>query len=50
MIGVLRNQPFYWNLWADLEAVRSRYIIYCVLEHIDPEQDDKEESVISWDA
>jgi hypothetical protein len=47
-----RNLPdtFYWNLWADIEAVRSRYIIYCAKEHIDPEQDDEEESVTSWDT
>jgi hypothetical protein len=39
--------PFYWNLWADLQAVRTRYQYYCVEEHIDPEADDKD-SVISW--
>jgi len=41
--------PFYWNLWADLQSVRTRYQYYCVEEHIDPEADD-EDSVISWDT
>ena len=41
--------PFYWNLWADLQAVRNRYQYYCVEEHIDPEADDKD-SVVSWDT
>jgi hypothetical protein len=52
-LGVSLPDPFYWNFWADLEAVRSRYIIYCALENIDPQADDDEdqESVtISWDT
>ncbi len=45
--------PYYWNLWADLQAVRTRYHYYCVEEHIDPEADDEDSvisSVISWDT
>jgi hypothetical protein len=22
--------PFYWNLWADLQTVRTRYQFYCI--------------------
>jgi hypothetical protein len=40
--------PFYWNLWADLQTVRTRYQYYFVEEHIDPEADDQD-SVTSWD-
>ena len=41
--------PFYWNLWADIETVRSRYKYYCVEEHLKPEEDE-EDSLVSWDT
>ena len=49
LMGRNLSDPFYWNIWADLQAVRTRYQYYCVEEHIDPEADD-EDSVISWDT
>jgi hypothetical protein len=49
-IGRNLPDPFYLNFWADIESVKSRYIIYCANKHVDPEQDNEEESVTSWDT
>jgi hypothetical protein len=40
--------PFYWDLWANLEHLRESYIEYCAQEHFDPEASE-EESVASLD-
>jgi hypothetical protein len=49
LMGRNLSDPFYWNIWADLQAVRTRYQYNCVEEHIDPEAGE-EKSVISWDS
>jgi hypothetical protein len=38
--------PFYWDLWANLEHLRESYIEFCVQEHFNPEASE-EESVAS---
>jgi hypothetical protein len=41
--------PFYWDLWANLEPLRESYIEYCAQEHFNPE-DSEEESVTTLDT
>jgi hypothetical protein len=41
--------PFYWDLWGNLEHLRKSYIDYCAQEHFDPEASE-EESVASLDT
>jgi len=40
--------PFYWDLWANLEHLRESYIEFCAQEHFNPEASE-EESVASLD-
>jgi hypothetical protein len=40
--------PFYWDLWANLEHLRESYMEYCAQEHFDPEASE-EERVASLD-
>jgi hypothetical protein len=41
--------PFFWDLWANLEHLRESYAEYCSQEHFNPEASD-EESVASFDT
>jgi hypothetical protein len=41
--------PFYWDLWANLEHLRESYIEFCAQEHFNPEASE-EESVASLDT
>jgi hypothetical protein len=41
--------PFFWDLWANLEHVRKSYSEYCAQEHFNPEASE-EESVASLDT
>jgi hypothetical protein len=42
-------EPFYWDLWGNLEPLRETYSDYCAEEHFDPEASE-EESVASLDT
>jgi hypothetical protein len=42
-------EPFYWDLWGNLEHLRQSYSDFCSEEHFDPEASE-EESVASWDT
>jgi hypothetical protein len=41
--------PFYWDLWANLEHLRESYIEFCAQEHFNPETSE-EETVASLDT
>jgi hypothetical protein len=41
--------PFFWDLWANLEHLRESYIEFCAQEHFNPEASE-EESVASLDT
>jgi hypothetical protein len=41
--------PFFWDLWANLEHLRERYAEFCSQEHFNPEASE-EESVASLDT
>ena len=41
--------PFYWDLWANLEHLRESYAEFCAQEHFNPEASE-EESVASLDS
>jgi hypothetical protein len=34
--------PFYWDLWANLEHLRESYIEFCAQEHFNPEASEEE--------
>ncbi len=34
--------PFYWDLWANLEHLRESYIAFCSQEHSNPEASEEE--------
>jgi len=42
-------EPFFWDLWANLEHLRERYTEFCSQEHFNPEASE-EESVASLDT
>jgi len=42
--------PFFWDLWANLEHLRESYAEYCSQEHFNPEAFEDEESVASFDT
>jgi len=42
-------EPFYWDLWGNLDHLKESYSDYCAEEHFDPEASE-EESVVSWDT
>jgi hypothetical protein len=43
--------PFYWDLWGDIDNLRSYYQYYCADNHLDPlEEEEDLDSVISWDT
>jgi hypothetical protein len=44
--GYKLPDPFYWDLWGNLEHLRENYSDYCEEEHFDPEASE-EESVAS---
>jgi hypothetical protein len=44
--GYKLPDPFYWDLWGNLDHLRQNYIDYCQEEHFDPEASE-EESVAS---
>ena len=46
--GLKLPDPFYWDLWANLERLREIYIEYCAQEHFNPE-DSEEESETTLD-
>ena len=46
--GYKLPEPFYWDLWGNLEPLRESYSDYCAEEHFDPEASE-EESVASLD-
>ena len=48
--GYKLPDPFYWDLWGNLEHLRESYSNYCAEEHFDPEGSDDEESVASFDT
>jgi hypothetical protein len=47
--GYKLPEPFYWDLWDNLEHQRESYSDYCAEEHFDPEASE-EESVASLDT
>jgi len=47
--GYKLPEPFYWDLWGNLEHLRESYSDYCAEEHFDPEASE-EESVASLDT
>jgi len=47
--GYKLPDPFYWDLWGNLEHLRDTYVDYCAEEHFDPEASE-EESVASLDT
>jgi hypothetical protein len=47
--GYKLPDPFYWDLWGNLEHLRDTYADYCAEEHFDPEASE-EESVASLDT
>jgi hypothetical protein len=47
--GYKLPDPFYWDLWGNLEHLRDTYTDYCAEEHFDPEASE-EESVASLDT
>jgi len=47
--GYKLPDPFYWDLWGNLEHLRDTYADYCAEEHFDPEASE-EESVASFDT
>jgi hypothetical protein len=47
--GYKLPDPFYWDLWGNLEHLRESYSDYCAEEHFDPEASE-EESVASFDT
>ena len=48
--GYKLPDPFYWDLWGNLEHLRESYSDYCAEEHFDPEGSEDEESVASLDT
>jgi len=48
--GYKLPDPFYWDLWGNLEHLRKSYSNYCAEEHFDPEGSEEEESVASFDT
>jgi hypothetical protein len=48
--GYKLPDPFYWDLWGNLEHLRKSYSDYCAEEHFDPEGSEDEESVASLDT
>jgi hypothetical protein len=56
LLGRELPDPFYWDLWEDLDHLREGYHYWCADNHIDAEEEeedqDKEEtnSVVSWDT
>ena len=47
--GYKLPEPFYWNLWGNLEHLRESYSDYCAEVHFNPESSG-EESVASFDT
>jgi hypothetical protein len=47
--GYKLPDPFYWDLWGNLDHLRDSYLDYCAEEHFDPEASE-EESVASFDT
>jgi len=47
--GLKLPDPFYWDLWANLEHLRESYIEFCAQEHFNPEASE-EESVTTLDT
>jgi hypothetical protein len=47
--GYKLSDPFYWDLWGNLEHLKESYSDYCAEEHFDPEASE-EESVASLDT
>jgi len=45
--GYKLPDPFYWDLWGNLEHLRDTYADFCAEEHFDPEASE-EESVASF--
>jgi hypothetical protein len=48
--GYKLPDPFYWDLWGNLEHLRNTYTDCCTDEHFDPAASEKEESVASFDT
>jgi hypothetical protein len=48
--GYKLPDPFYWDLWGNLEHLRNTYADYCADEHFDPDGSEEEESVASFDT
>jgi hypothetical protein len=48
--GYKLPDPFYWDLWGNLEHLRNTYTDYCADEHFDPEASEEEESVASFNT
>jgi hypothetical protein len=48
--GYKLPDPFYWDLWGNLEHLRDTYADYCADEHFDPDGSEEEESVASFDT
>jgi hypothetical protein len=48
--GYKLPDPFYWDLWGNLEHLRNTYTDYCADEHFDPDGSEEEESVASFDT
>jgi hypothetical protein len=40
--GYKLPDPFYWDLWSNLDHLRENYIDYCQEEHFDPEASEEE--------
>jgi hypothetical protein len=37
-------EPFFWDLWGNLDHLRDSYTEYCAQEHLDPEKEAEESS------
>jgi len=48
--GYKLPDPFYWDLWGNLEHLRESYSDYCAEEDFDPAASEEEESVASFDT
>jgi hypothetical protein len=48
--GYKLPDPFYWDLWGNLEHLRDTYVDYCADKHFDPAASEEEESVASLDT
>ena len=44
--GYQLPDPFYWDLWSDLDNLRKEYLEWCVEEGISPEGDQDQESAV----